>query len=326
MRLPSARLDSRFSEYLSFLGAAGNLVPKVIQGVLFFSIARSLNSGLNKWATNNWRFSASKPHRWSDEIVVVTGGSSGIGEQLVLGLIRHGLKVAVLDVQAPPESISDLGAKFYECDVTSSDSVSHAADAVRRDLGHPSILINNAGIQKSAPILKTDHRLVRKVFEVNTISHWITAREFLPRMIQHDRGHIVTVASVASFVGLPCGADYAASKAAALAFHESLTSELKHIYKSPGVISTIVHPNFVRTPLIEEEAHRLEKVGVALLTSEAVADAILAQILKGTGGQVIIPGSSSVASFLRSFPNWTQEIVRDHIGKKMASMATFSAT
>jgi short-subunit dehydrogenase len=76
---------------------------------------------------------------------------------------------------------------------------------------------------------------IRRTIEVNTLSHFWLVKEFLPAMIKNDHGHIVTIASMASFVSL-CGmADYACSKAAALAFHESLTQEIRHSYGSKRV-------------------------------------------------------------------------------------------
>lgn len=288
----------------------------VLRVVFALSIVRKLNHALNTVAANSWRVTAAKGWDWPNEIAVVTGGSSGIGKLVVEKLVALGVRVAVLDIQEMPKALqSNSHIRFYQCDVTSSGSVAEAADSIRRDLGHPSILINNAGITKPIPILKMSESYLRKIFGVNTMSHWFTTQQFLPHMIQKNKGHIITIASIASFVALPTAADYSATKAAALAFHEALACELRHCYKAPNVLTTVVHPNFVRTPLIEDFSDHLEKSGVRMLTGEQVADPIVAQIKSRRGGQLIIPSFAKSISGIRGWPNWLQELLRDVVGR-----------
>ncbi|GAW24530.1 hypothetical protein ANO14919_141170 [Xylariales sp. No.14919] len=288
----------------------------VLRVLFALGVVRRLNRALNNAAANAWRLTASKGWDWPNEIAVVTGGSSGIGMLTVEKLAALGLRVAVLDIRDLPKSMeNNARIHFFKCDVTSSESVAAAADAVRRELGHPSILINNAGITSPMAILKMSESYLRKIFGVNSMSHWFTVQQFLPHMIEVNKGHVVTVASIASFVALPTAADYSASKAAALAFHESLTSELKHTYKAPNVLTTVVHPNFVRTPLIEGWADHLEKSGVRMLTSEQVAEPIVQQIKSRQAGQLIIPRSATLISGIRGWPTWLQELVRDTLGR-----------
>jgi len=267
-------------------------------------------------AHNSWRLSAASNWSWTNEIAVVTGGSSGIGLSIVQRLTGMGIQVAVLDVQDLPKELqTNERVRFYRCDVTTVESVAEAADAVRRELGHPTILINNAGITSPMPILKMSESFLRKIMGVNLMSLWFTTQQFLPRMIQLNKGHIITVASIASFVALATGADYSATKAGALSFHESLASEIKHFYKAPNVLTTVVHPNFVRTPLVEGFVDRLERGGVRLLTPDDIAKEVVAQIKRRRGGQLIVPKSASAVSGIRGWPTWLQEILRDMIGK-----------
>jgi all-trans-retinol dehydrogenase (NAD+) len=156
---------------------------------------------------------------------------------------------------------------------------------------------------------------LRKILGVNLMSLWFTTQEFLPRMIQLDKGHVITIASVASFVALTSAADYSATKAGALAFHEALASELKHCYKSPNVLTTVVHPNFVDTPLLRDVNARLDRAGVRLLTPEHISREVVAQIKSRRGGQLIIPSSTSVVSGIRGWPTWVQELLRDGVGR-----------
>lgn len=130
------------------------------------------------------------------------------------------------------------GIHFFKADVTSSSEIAEAAAAIRKVVGEPTVLINNAGIARCQTILGASEDSIRKTFEVNTIAHFWTIREFLPAMIKKDHGHVVTIASLASFVVHAQNVDYSCTKASALAFHEGLASELKHRYNAPNVRTT----------------------------------------------------------------------------------------
>ncbi|KAK4251303.1 hypothetical protein C7999DRAFT_28034 [Corynascus novoguineensis] len=277
-------------------------------------VVRTVNRVLNTMAANSWRLTAAPGWDWPNEIAVVTGGSSGIGKGIVERLAGLGVRVAVLDIQELPKELQgNPRIRFFRCDVTSSESVATAADAVRKEFGHPSILVNNAGIARTAPILKADEAFLRRILGVNLMSMWFTTQQFLPRMVQVNKGHIITVASIASFVALATAADYSATKAGALAFHESLASEIKHQYKARNVLTSVVHPNFVRTPLIQDFSARLESAGVRLLTSDQIADEVFAQIKSRRGGQLVIPSSATGVSGIRGWPTWLQELLRDGV-------------
>jgi short-subunit dehydrogenase len=131
--------------------------------------------------------------------------------------------------------IAASNAYFYRADITSSSVVKEVGNQIRNEHGNPTILINNAGVGFRDPILDASEERIRLTMEVNTLSHYWTVKEFLPAMVQKNHGHIITVASLASFVGFGEIAPYASSKAAALAFHESLTQELRHWYKAEKV-------------------------------------------------------------------------------------------
>ena len=288
----------------------------VLRVLVALGIVRLINKFLNTMASNSWRMGKSTGWDWPKEIAVVTGGSSGIGAATVERLVGMGMRVAVLDVQEMPKTMQvDNRVRFYHCDVTSSESVAEAANAVRKELGHPTILINNAGITKPMPILKMPENFLRRIFGVNCMAHWFTVQQFLPRMIQLNKGHVITIASLASFIGLPTGADYAATKAGALAFHEALAGEIKHHYKSTNIITTIVHPDFVNTPLLNEIADQLQRSGVKFLTSDVIADAVIKGIKSRRGSQIIIPERATIATGLRGMPTWIQELLRDFLGR-----------
>ena len=114
----------------------------------------------------------------------------------------------------------DTKIKYFYCDVTSPQSIREAAQAVRDRFGQPSILVNNAGIGAAGSILDQSDQFTEKLFKVNIISHFTLIREFMPDMVKKNKGHIVGLASLASFISPPGMVDYAATKAAVLALHE----------------------------------------------------------------------------------------------------------
>jgi all-trans-retinol dehydrogenase (NAD+) len=195
--------------------------------------------------------------------------------------------------------------------VTSPSSIADAAHTVRAQLGQPSILVNNAGIGEPHSIVDTPNEWVTKLFQINIISHFWLTKEFLPDMIKKNKGHIVGLASMASFVTPPCMVSYAATKAGVMAFHEGLAQEIKHVYKTPGVLNTVVHPSWVRTPLVRGLESHLEKTQGGLMKPEHIGSKIVTQIISCRSAQLIIPSKMSVAASLRGQSNWIQEAIRD---------------
>jgi all-trans-retinol dehydrogenase (NAD+) len=201
--------------------------------------------------------------------------------------------------------------RYYRCDITSHSAIHDAAEAIRSDLGSPSILVNNAGIGNAFTILDIPQENLRKMFDINILSHWSTVQAFLPDMIAKKKGHIMSVASLASFVSMAAAVDYCCTKSALLAFHEGLTQELKHRYKCPQIKTSIAHPNWTKSAITAHPAIQagLKSIGAKLLEAEDVADAMVNHIITARSGQLILgPGMSPK---VRALPMWIQELVRD---------------
>jgi short-subunit dehydrogenase len=148
--------------------------------------------------------------------------------------------------------------------------------------------------------------------------------EFVPSMIEKNHGHIITTASMASFISLGGMTDYACTKASALAFHEGLAQELKYYHKAPKVRTTSVHPSWTRTPMVTPllaSKTNGSKFAPALMEVETVTDAIVAQIVSGKSGQLILPPTVTPQTLIRSWPSWMQEVVRN-LGSQLIKTAT----
>ncbi|OKL55217.1 hypothetical protein UA08_09515 [Talaromyces atroroseus] len=254
--------------------------------VIALKLLAKLNRVLSTLALNNWM---SDKYDWSHEIVLLTGGCSGIGQGVVArGLARRGVKVIVVDIQEPSSPLPK-NVYFYKCDVTSTSSIRQAGAQIRADHGDPTILINNAGVGQEGSILDKPESVIRLTFEVNTLAHWWTVREFLPAMLKQNHGHIITIASTCSFLGPSEMSDYAFSKASAMSFHEGLTQEIRLLHKTKKVCTSIVYPMWVRTPLVKSVTDCRVKVRQPVLEVEDVAKVIVKHVLGGHSGQVNIP-------------------------------------
>lgn len=118
----------------------------------------------------------------------------------------------------------DANIKFFACDITDSAAVKSTAERIRTTFGSPTILVNNAGIAQVHTILQTEDDWLLKIFKVNLLSNFTTVKAFLPSMIENNKGHIITMGSTATYLGVAGMADYCCTKTGVLAFHESMPS------------------------------------------------------------------------------------------------------
>ncbi|KAN0097551.1 hypothetical protein V8E55_001997 [Tylopilus felleus] len=233
-----------------FFHARGVLTPAVVNSACYCAVVCAF--WLLRWLSTLYRnqrnlLFAPEPLDWSDQIVLITGGSSGIGELLANTLAVRNVNVVVLDIK--PIQTENYNITYYQCDVSKWEEVEAVSKKVIEEVGHPTMLVNNAGVVQGKLILDLRPEDVYQTFGVNTFAHFWTLKAFLPKMIERNSGHIVTLASVMGLVGSAQMSDYSASKAALLNMHESLRYELDNRYDSPGVRTTIVCPGHVRTPL-----------------------------------------------------------------------------
>lgn len=189
---------------------------------------------------------------------------------------------------------------------------------MRAEVGEPTVLINNAGVARGKTILDAEPGDVRFTFDVNTLSHYWLTKAFLPSMVKRNHGMIVTVASAASWITAPAMTDYAASKAAAMAFHEGLSSELVTRYNAPKVRTVIVHPGHTRTPLFEG-FNQGNAFLMPTLEVETLAEGIVKQVLSGRSGNVILPETGQLTALLRVLPDWLSYSQRRGGDKYMSS-------
>ncbi|KAI0162728.1 hypothetical protein BJ166DRAFT_524374 [Pestalotiopsis sp. NC0098] len=198
----------------------------------------------------------------SEEVIVITGGASGLGLLIAEVYGMRGATVAVLD-KAEVESTDVRGITHYKCDITDKEQISRVRKEIERDLGLPTVLINNAAEVVGKKLLDVDIEEIERSLKTNLLSHFYTIKEFLPGMLRSEvGGTIVTVSSVIGHLGAAQLSDYAAAKAGVTALHKSLAAELaeypeiKTIIVTPGQLSTplfygVQSPNSFIAPVVE---------------------------------------------------------------------------
>lgn len=210
----------------------------------------------------------------------------------------------MLTSPAPPH------VHYFKCDLTSASDIESVTESIKSSVGDPTILINNAGIARNKDILHTTATDLRLTFGVNTLSHYALAQAFLPSMIANNHGMVVTVASLAAHVTAPGMVDYAASKAAAMSFHEGLGAELATTYNAPKVRTVLICQGYTRTSLFQGFDKGDGFVNYPL-APETVAEGIVEKVIKGEGGHVTLPKVvGHMSERLRTQPLWYANRVR----------------
>jgi NAD(P)-dependent dehydrogenase (short-subunit alcohol dehydrogenase family) len=183
---------------------------------------------------------------------IVTGGGSGIGRALCIGLAKEGATVTVCDVDGTAASetaaaIAGLGAHAtpFEVDVSRADQVDAMVNRVLADRGTIDILVNAAGIWPRHPFLEVSEDEWRRVLDVNLTGAFLCCRAVAKTMIAQASGKIVNLASGRGVAGAMNGVHYAASKGGIIAFTVSLGMELGDY----GINVNAVAPGGTETPL-----------------------------------------------------------------------------
>lgn len=265
-----------------------------------------------KWLSNVYRNGISLgPLDWNNQIVLITGGSSGVGELLANTLAFRNVTVVVLDIK--PVVTDNSNITFYKCDVSNWEEVETVAKKVIQEVGHPTILVNNAGVVQGKLILDLKPEDVAQTFGVNIFAHFWTLKAFLPKMIERKHGHIVTLASVMGLVGSAQMTDYSASKAAVVNMHESLRYELDNRYNAPNIRTTVLCPGHIHTPLfstITVPQNVFYRFFVPSLSPLTVVKAIIQALDAQESRTVYLPFYVNSSVLMKTFPSFVRDLAQ----------------
>jgi 3-oxoacyl-[acyl-carrier protein] reductase len=175
-------------------------------------------------------------------IVLVTGGSRGIGLAVAHRFAALGDRVAVTYHSSPPPE----GLFGVRCDVTSADDVDAAFTAVEEHFGGPvEVLVSNAGVTKDGLLLRMKEEDFTSVIDANLTAAYRVTKRAAQGMLRARRGRIVLMSSVVGLLGSAGQANYAASKAGLVGFARSLARELG----SRSITVNVVAPGPVATDM-----------------------------------------------------------------------------
>lgn len=189
--------------------------------------------------------------RFTDQIVIVTGASRGIGKEIAAAFAAEGAKVAcVATTEAGAEATAKelSGAKGYACDVSDSEAVDKLMEAIQADMGTPSVLVNNAGITRDNLMLRLKDDDWDRVVDVNLKGPFLCIRAASRAMMKARYGRIINMSSVIGLHGSSGQTNYAASKAGLV----GLTMAVAKEYGSRGITCNAVAPGFIESEMTAE--------------------------------------------------------------------------
>ena len=185
------------------------------------------------------------PFSLKGKSIFITGGSSGIGLGQCMRFLQEGARVAVADLNAPPQAAIDLGATYIRCDVTRRDQVVQTLEVAVQAMGRLDVISHNAGKPgKGAHLTDSDEAVLEGVVALNFYGTYYMLKYGPPHM--NDGGSIITTASVAGLQQNEGFFDYSATKAATISLTKTAAVELG----LRGIRCNAVAPGPVKTPML----------------------------------------------------------------------------
>jgi short-subunit dehydrogenase len=251
-----------------------------------------------------------------NQVAIITGASSGIGEATAKRLMRDGMCVTLAarrqaELERVAREIQAAGgqALAVPTDVRDRAAIQRMVAATLDTWGRVDVLMNNAGLGHSRRVVNLDPAELRDQVSVNLIAVIECAQAVLPVMMRQKSGHIINVASIAGLVGLPGSSVYAATKAGVISFSDSLRREVwgQGIHVTafcPGFVATNFSPRLKRIVEGRPDAARLPGV----MRVDYVADRIADTIRHPRRRVIIPPGWGLLAGIAETLP-WLADMV-----------------
>lgn len=196
---------------------------------------------------------ATTQQRLKNQVAIVTGATSGIGEAIARRFAAEGARVAVVGRNRERgntvvRSITQAGgtAQFFAANVTSDDAVRDLVQAVLKRFGTLSIVVNNAGISLPGTVVQIKPAQWEEVFSINVTSAYLVCHHAMAHLLARGEGSVVNISSEAGLKGLKDRAAYCAAKAALV----GLTKAMAVDHSASGVRINCICPGTIETPMI----------------------------------------------------------------------------
>ncbi|WHY71967.1 SDR family NAD(P)-dependent oxidoreductase [Fictibacillus enclensis] len=193
--------------------------------------------------------------RLKDQVALITGSTSGLGEAIAKRFAHEGAKVIIVGRnqergEAVAATIRGQGGDpmFVSADVTSEQNVKTMVDKVINRFGTIDIVVNNAGLVLPGSVIEMTLEQWNKVFQMNVTSTYLVSHHAIPLLLKQMRGSIINISSEAGLKGLKNRSAYCAAKAAIV----GLTKAMAVDHSSKGIRINCICPGTIKTPMIQE--------------------------------------------------------------------------
>jgi len=209
-----------------------------------------------------------------DKVVLITGGSRGIGEAIVKKCVAEGATVAFTyrsSAERADAIVSELGdrAQAYQSDASDFKACEELIKQVVADHKRIDVLINNAGITKDTLMLRMSEEQWDDVIHVNLKSVFNLTKHAMRTMLKQKSGSIINMSSVVGVFGNAGQANYAASKAGIIGFTKSIAKEIG----SRGIRCNAIAPGFIATDMTDELPQEVKQAYIDSIPLKRLGDA-----------------------------------------------------
>jgi 3-oxoacyl-[acyl-carrier protein] reductase len=183
---------------------------------------------------------------FKDKVVIVTGGSRGIGKAIAIRFSEAGAKVFITYKNSvDAELFEQAGIKHARCDASITKDVQDYVDSIVKEQGRVDILVNNAGLTKDGLLMRMSEADWVSVLDTNAKGVFNFTKAVCRQMISQKQGKIVNISSIVGITGNAGQSNYAASKAAVIGFTKSIAKELA----SRNINVNCIAPGYIDTDM-----------------------------------------------------------------------------
>lgn len=238
--------------------------------------------------------------------VIITGASSGLGEEVAYQLSKQGANLILLarrmnELERVREKClkNTENVKIFSVDVSEKEQIRKFLDELEK-INNIDVFVSNAGFAQMKYADEFEMDEIEYMFKVNTVGSIMLSTEIAKRMKKNKKGHIVCVSSILGKFATPFSSIYSATKFALIGYFDALRIEMKDY----NVKVTTINPGIIATKFLKDEGEYSSKVKVRPLETEEVAQKIL-KAINSYKAEVNTPFSLNLLSKFRNvFPNF----------------------
>ncbi|WP_345892406.1 SDR family oxidoreductase [Mesorhizobium amorphae] len=196
---------------------------------------------------------ASLADRLAGKIAIITGGGRGIGAGITQRFAGEGAKVAVVQRNAPPETMLNEGIIYVKADLSNSEEIASAVQTVVERFGGLDILVNNAGIMFEKTVDEMTEADWDQMMDINLKAPFLMTKATMPHLRQRGKGSIVNIGSIEGLASNPGHPAYSASKAGIHGFTAAVAVDHGH----EGIRCNAIAPGWINSDLSEVYIDRM---------------------------------------------------------------------